>query len=77
MATSIDRLTHLRDDLLSLQGHDNALIRTAVREAIHELDLADLADDPEPHLRQITRLLDAVIHPDNAPEPGTTTEAHR
>lgn len=64
MPNSAERLTGLREILDSLRGDDNALIRTAVRLALNELDLADLAPDPNPHLEQITRILDAILEPE-------------
>jgi hypothetical protein len=60
-----ERLEGLREILDSLQGDDNALIRTAVRLALNELDLADLTADPNPHLAQVARILDAVLEPDD------------
>lgn len=57
------RTTQLRELLTQLHGSHNALIRTAVRLALTELDHADLADDPNPHYEQINRLLDAALNP--------------
>ena len=54
---------NLRETLQSLAGDENALVRTAIRFALNELDLADLATDPAPHYAQVTRLIDAVLDP--------------
>ena len=70
MTNTPERLANLRDMLTGLAGDENALIRSAVRLALNELDLADLADDPNEHLRQAARILDAVLHP----EDGTADE---
>jgi hypothetical protein len=64
MPTTPERLAELRDLLGGLTGHHNALIRSAVRLALNELDLADLTCYPHPHLEQATRILDAVLNPD-------------
>lgn len=61
-------LEGLRTDLLGLAGHHNALIRSAVRIAINELNLADIATDPTPHLTQVTRIIDALLNPDTNTE---------
>ena len=52
--------------LQSLAGDENALVRTAIRLALNELDLADLTDYPQPHYEQVTRLIDAVLEPTDA-----------
>lgn len=59
------RLDELRETLTGLAGTDNALIRSAVRIALNEMDLADLAADPAPHLAQVGRILDAVLNPED------------
>lgn len=61
-----ERLADLREILTGLVGHDNALIRSAVRIALTELDLADLSDNPGEHLAQVARILDAVLTPDGS-----------
>ena len=63
---SPERLADLREILTGLVGHDNALIRSAVRIALTELDLADLSDNPGEHLAQVARILDAVLTPDGS-----------
>jgi len=64
MTQTPQRLDDLRGMLLSLAGDDNALVRSAVRIALNELDLADLAPDPGPHLAQVARVIDAVLNPE-------------
>jgi hypothetical protein len=65
MANTPSRLSELRELLGGLTGDDNALVRSAVRIAMDELDLADLAADPNPHLAQVARILDAVLNPED------------
>lgn len=62
--TANPRIGELHELLANLAGHRNALIRSAVRIAMTELDTADLADDPAPHYAQVTRILDAVLNPE-------------
>ena len=59
------RLEGLRELLGELAGDDSALVRLAVRLSLDELDRAALAVDPGPHLEQVTRILDAVLNPDD------------
>ena len=59
------RLGGLREILDELAGDENALVRSAVRLCLDELDRADLAADPGPHLEQIALILDAVLNPDD------------
>ena len=63
------RLDGLRELLDDLTGDENALVRSAVRLSLDELDRADLAaaggGDPGPHLEQVARILDAVLNPDD------------
>lgn len=68
MTNTPARLTGLRELLDQLAGDQNALIRSAVRLSIDELDRADLAPDPNPHLEQVNRLLDAVLNPEDTGE---------
>lgn len=63
------RLDELREILTSLTEDDNAVVRTAVRLALAELDAADAAADPTPHYAQITRLIDAVLDPEDGTQP--------
>ena len=63
MKSTPERLSELRELLQTLTGHENALVRTAIRLALDELDKADLAPDPAPHYEQVTRLIDAVLNP--------------
>lgn len=67
MPSTPERLADLRELLGGLTGDDNALIRSAVRLALDELDKADLAADPNPHLAQAARILDAVLNPEEEP----------
>ena len=71
MTNTPERLANLRDMLTGLAGDENALIRSAVRLALNELDLADLSDDPNEHLRQAARILDAVLNPDPMDQTNT------
>lgn len=48
-------------------GTATPFIRSAVRLALDELDKADLAADPNPHLAQAARILDAVLNPEEEP----------
>lgn len=64
MTNTPQRLDGLRDVLEGLAGHQNALIRSAVRLALNELDLADLTCYPHPHLAQAARIIDAVLNPE-------------
>jgi hypothetical protein len=62
-----EQLCGLRENLAVLAESEDALVRGAARFARDELDLADLADDPNPHLAQVARILDAVLRPDDEP----------
>ncbi|HOY82161.1 MAG TPA: hypothetical protein PLB92_08485 [Rhodoglobus sp.] len=64
------RLGAIRESLTGLLDHPDALVRTAVRLALAEMDLADAADDPTPHHAQVARLLDAVLNPVSESEPA-------
>lgn len=57
------RTAVIRETLAELTNHHDALIRSATRLAMTELDHADQADDPEPHYRQAGRIIDAVLNP--------------
>lgn len=63
MKSTPKRAAELRELLTSLAGDENALVRTAIRLSLDELDRADLASDPAPHYTQVTRLIDAVLNP--------------
>ena len=57
-------MNELRDLLSILSEHENSLVRTAARLSMRELREAELCEESkEKHLRQINRLLDAVINP--------------
>lgn len=68
MKSTPDRCDDLRSMLQSLAGDENALVRSAIRVAMDELDRADLAADPAPHYAQVTRILDAVLNPTDGDE---------
>ena len=63
------RLDELREILSGLTDDDSGVVRTAVRLALAELDAADAAADPTPHYAQITRLIDAVLDPEDGSQP--------
>lgn len=65
MKSTPDRRGEVRELLESLAGDENALTRSAIRIALDELDRADLAPDPTPHYAQVTRILDAVLNPED------------
>lgn len=61
------RLTETRELITGLVGHGNAVVRIAVRVALIELDLADLTDDPAPHIERAIAVLDAALNPEDQP----------
>ena len=61
------RLTETRELITGLAGHGNAVVRIAVRVALIELDLADLTDDPAPHIERAIAVLDAALNPEDQP----------
>lgn len=68
MTQTPQRCDTIREALNSLAGSENALTRSAIRIAINELDLADLADDPTPHFEQLGKIIDAVLNPEDNSE---------
>lgn len=68
MRSTPERCDDLRSMLQSLAGDENALVRSAIRVAMDELDRADLAADPAPHYAQVARILDAVLNPTDGDE---------
>ena len=57
------RLTQTRELIAGLVGHENAVVRTAVRVALDELDRASFADDPSEHVGNAIAVLDAALNP--------------
>lgn len=57
------RLAQTRELIAGLVGHENAVIRTAVRVALDELDRASFADDPSEHVGNAIAVLDAALNP--------------
>lgn len=68
MKSTPERCDELRTILSGLTGDENALVRSAIRIAMDELDRADIADDPAPHYAQVARILDAILNPGDTDE---------